>query len=63
VDWEEVFEEEVFENAFKAQWELFLKHVVLNDPFRWDLFEGARGVELAELGLESWRRKCWMRLP
>jgi predicted dehydrogenase len=62
-DWEEVFEEEVFENAFKAQWELFLKHVVLDDPFPWDLFEGARGVELAELGLESWRRKCWMRLP
>jgi predicted dehydrogenase len=48
------------ENAFKAQWELFLRHVVLDEPFRWDLREGAKGVQLAELGLESWQKRAWV---
>jgi len=39
------------DNAFKAQWELFLRHVVKNEPFRWNLLEGAKGVQLAECGL------------
>ena len=47
-------------NAFKAEWELFLKHVVLDTPFRWDLLEGAKGVQLAELGMESWQRRAWV---
>ncbi|MEU3556933.1 Gfo/Idh/MocA family protein [Streptomyces fragilis] len=42
-----------FENGFKAQWELFLRHVVLDEPYTWDLLAGARGVQLAELGLRS----------
>jgi predicted dehydrogenase len=42
-----------FENGFKAQWELFLRHVVLDEPYGWDLLAGARGVQLAELGLRS----------
>jgi hypothetical protein len=42
-----------FGHAFKAQWELFLRHVVLDEPWRWDLFAGARGVQLAEIGLQS----------
>ena len=51
------------ENAFKAEWELFLRHVVCNDPFRWTLLEGAKGVQLAELGLESWQRRAWIDVP
>jgi len=43
-----------YDNAFKAQWELFLRHVVKDEPFPWDLREGAKGVQLAEAGLESW---------
>ena len=39
-----------YDNAFKVQWELFLRHVVEGGPFRWDLLEGAKGVQLAELG-------------
>ncbi|MFH0244253.1 Gfo/Idh/MocA family protein [Streptomyces sp. HK10] len=42
-----------FDNGFKAQWELFLRHVALDDPYTWDLLAGARGVQLAELGLAS----------
>jgi predicted dehydrogenase len=60
--WNKVPEQEVFENAFKAQWELFLKHVVKNEPFRWDLIEGAKGVQLAEKGLESWAKRTWVEI-
>ncbi|MFD9794917.1 Gfo/Idh/MocA family protein [Streptomyces sp. NPDC059070] len=51
--WQPVPDNEEFDNGFKAQWELFLRHVVLGTPFPWDLFAGARGVQLAELGLRS----------
>lgn len=61
--WTKVPEQEDFDNAFKAQWELFLKHVVLETPFPWNLMEGAKGVQLAELGLESWEKKTWINIP
>ena len=61
--WTKVPEQEDFDNAFRAQWELFLKHVVLDTPFPWNLMEGAKGVQLAELGLESWEKKTWIRIP
>ena len=51
------------ENAFKAQWELFLRHVAGEGSFRWDLMEGAKGVQLAELGLKSWRQRKWVDVP
>ena len=50
-------------NAFRAEWELFLRHVVLDAPFRWDLREGAKGVQLAELGYESWAKRAWVDVP
>lgn len=61
--WTKVSEDEEFDNAFKAQWELFLKHVVLDTPFPWNLMEGAKGVQLAELGIESWEKKTWINIP
>ena len=61
--WIKVSEEEEFDNAFKAQWKLFLKHVVLDTPFPWNLMEGAKGVQLAELGIESWEKKTWINIP
>ncbi|MGW6459017.1 Gfo/Idh/MocA family protein [Streptomyces sp. NPDC055078] len=51
--WQEIPDNGEFGNAFKAQWELFLRHVALGEPYRWDLLAGARGVQLAELGLRS----------
>ena len=53
----------LFDNAFKVQWELFLRHVVLNEPFPWSLLEGAKGVQLAELGLQSWAERRWLDVP
>jgi predicted dehydrogenase len=58
--WTRVPEQTTFDNAFKRQWELFLRHVVKDEPFRWDLLEAAKGVQLAELGLESWQKRAWM---
>ncbi|NUK27706.1 Gfo/Idh/MocA family protein [Streptomyces lunaelactis] len=51
--WQEVPDNGEFENGFKAQWELFLRHVALGEPYHWNLLAGARGVQLAELGLRS----------
>ncbi len=62
-DWTEVFADVVYDNAFKAQWELFLRHVVTGEPFPWDLKEGAKGVQLAEKGLESWNKRKWISIP
>jgi predicted dehydrogenase len=52
-----------YDNAFKVEWELFLKHVAGEGAFRWNLLEGAKGVQLAELGLKSWRQKRWLQVP
>ena len=61
--WSEVPTNQAFDNAFKVQWEMFLKHVVKDEPFRWSLLEGAKGVQLAELGLKSWAEKRWLDVP
>ncbi|MFT3748981.1 MAG: Gfo/Idh/MocA family oxidoreductase [Agriterribacter sp.] len=61
--WSKVPEQEVYDNAFKVQWEIFLKHVVKDEPFPWDLYEGVKGVQLAEKGLESWKKRCWVDIP
>ena len=58
--WKKVDADGMYENAFKRQWELFLLHVALDEPFPWDLLAGAKGVQLAEKGLESWRRRAWV---
>jgi predicted dehydrogenase len=58
--WQKVPDQAPFDNAFKRQWELFLRHVVKDEPFPWDLFEGAKGVQLAECGLKSWQKRCWI---
>jgi predicted dehydrogenase len=61
--WQKVPEQTGFDNAFKCQWELFLRHVVKDEPFRWTLLEGAKGVQLAEKGLESWHKRAWVDVP
>jgi len=60
--WEDA-PDEGYDNAFKLQWEMFLKHVAGEGAFRWGLLEGAKGVQLAELGLKSWRQGKWIDIP
>jgi predicted dehydrogenase len=52
-DWKAVPNNRVFENAFKTQWEQFIRHVVTDEPFPWDFAEGARGVQLTEAAHRS----------
>jgi len=61
--WTRVPSNDTYDNAFKVQWELFLKHVVTGSPFPWSLHEGAKGVQLAELGLRSWAERKWVDVP
>ncbi len=61
--WQKMPQQEDYGNAFRKEWELFLLHVVANTPFPWSLLEGAKGVQLAELGMESWRRRAWVEVP
>lgn len=61
--WMRMPDNQVYDNAFKRQWELFLRHVAAGEPFPWDLKAGAKGVQLAELGYESWRRRSWLDVP
>jgi predicted dehydrogenase len=61
--WAKLPDQETYDNAFKVQWEMFLRHVVKDEPFRFSLKEGAKGVQLAELGLESWSKRSWVPVP
>ncbi len=62
-DWAEVPDNETFGNGFRTQWEQFLRHVAEDGPWRYTLLEGAKGVQLAELGYRSWRERRWLDVP
>ena len=61
--WQPVPDNLTFDNGFKVQWELFLRHVAEDAPFPHDFLDGARGVQLAELALRSWRDRRWIDVP
>ncbi len=58
--WQEIPDTQVHENGFKIQWEHFIRHVVEDAPYRWTLPEGAKGVQLVEAALESWKERRWV---
>ncbi|MEZ2126150.1 MULTISPECIES: Gfo/Idh/MocA family protein [unclassified Sinorhizobium] len=58
--WDEVPDNQVYANGFKVQWEMFLRHVLEDAPWRFTLDEGAKGVQLAALGLQSWAERRWL---
>jgi predicted dehydrogenase len=51
--WLEVPANSDLDNGFKLQWEEFLRDVVAGREHRFGLLSAARGVQLAELGLQS----------
>ncbi len=59
-DWQEVPDNQDYDNAFRVQWEHFLRHVVDDGPFPWTLRAGAQGVQLADAGLKSWAERRWI---
>ena len=58
--WEKVPDNLPYDNAFKIQWEMFLRHVALDEDWKHSLREGAKGVRIAELGMESWKERRWV---
>jgi predicted dehydrogenase len=61
--WSVVPDNAEFDNAFKVQWEMFLRHVAQDDPFPHTFLDGARGVQLAELAYKSWQERRWIDVP
>jgi predicted dehydrogenase len=62
--WQEVPNSQDYPNGFRAQWEMFLRYMVgETSSFPWDLMAGAKGVQLAEAGLRSWKERRWIDLP
>jgi len=62
-DWSAVPDNESFDNAFKVQWELFLRHALGGAPYRRDFLEGARGLQVVEAAYTSWRERRWVDVP
>jgi hypothetical protein len=42
---------------------MFIRHLYDGTPFKWTLVEGAKGVQLAEAGLKSWKERRWIDIP
>jgi len=61
--WQAVPDTKFIDNGFKIQWELFIQHLVEDTPFKWNLLEGAKGVQMVELALESWKERRWIDVP
>lgn len=61
--WQTVPDYTNFDNGFKTQWESFIRHVVEDAPFKWNLLEGAKGVQLVECALQSWQERRWIDVP
>lgn len=52
-----------YDNGFKIQWEMFIRHVMENAPYKYDLVEGAKGVQLVEAALKSWKQRKIVDVP
>lgn len=52
-----------YDNGFKTQWEMFIRHVVEDAPYSHTLIEGAKGVQLVECALQSWKERRWIDVP
>jgi predicted dehydrogenase len=61
--WQSVPDYTTFSNGFRIEWEAFIRHVVSDEPFKWDLVEGAKGVQLVECALKSWKERRWIDVP
>ncbi len=62
--WQKVPDTQPYPNGFRVQWELFLKYLAGEvKEYPWDLLAGAKGVQLAEAGLQSWAERRWIDLP
>lgn len=60
--WQQLPPTTEYDNAFKLQWELFLRHCAGEGDFPWSLRSGAAGVALAQAGERSASERRWVDL-
>ena len=53
----------VYDNGFKTEWEMFIRHLYEDAPFKWTLLEGAKGLQLVEAAHKSWKERRWVDIP
>ncbi|MGU9982148.1 Gfo/Idh/MocA family protein [Phreatobacter sp. HK31-P] len=61
--WQKMPDNQTYDNGFKTQWEMFIRHVVEDAPYSYTLMEGAKGVQLVECALQSWKERRWIDVP
>jgi predicted dehydrogenase len=61
--WQEVPGLGVYDNGFKTEWEMFIRHLYEDAPFKWTLLEGAKGLQLVEAAHKSWKERRWIDIP
>lgn len=61
--WQPVPDNTVYDNGFKVQWEMFIRHVVEDAPYKYTLVEGAKGLQLVEAALQSWKERRFVDVP
>src|SRR4029078_95277 len=61
--WQEVPGLGVYDNGFKTEWEVFIRHLYEDAPFKWTLLEGAKGLQLVEAAHKSWKERRWIDIP
>lgn len=62
-EWQTVPDNQPSDNGFKIQWEMFIRHLMENAPYKHTLIEGAKGVQLVECALQSWKERRWIDVP
>ena len=61
--WQLVPDFTMFDNGFKVQWEMFIRHVAEDTPYKYTLREGAKGLQLVEAAMQSWKERRWVDIP
>lgn len=61
--WQPVPDNTVYDNGFKTQWEMFIRYVCEDAPYKYTLIEGAKGVQLVECALQSWKERRVVDVP
>lgn len=58
--WKPYKDDTEFNNGFKEQWEQYIRSLYNEGDYQYTLQEGAKGVQLAELSMQSWKERRWM---
>ncbi|MBN4070971.1 Gfo/Idh/MocA family oxidoreductase [Crocinitomix catalasitica] len=58
--WEEYEADAKYDNGFKRQWEMFIKHLFEGSEWKFTFEKGAKGVQFAEAGMKSWKDRKWV---